>query len=128
MSYEEREPTPGHKIEDPVVGAILQSYSGDPKKQADVWSWLKAIARDKDMSRIKSRALTLERVPKEVRLGMLAMVVPLLQAREDVRVQILLREHTEVRTDIRLQVVEDRTRTLPPASEKDKVNTWRSTG
>lgn len=119
---------PGHKVEDPVIGAILQSYTGDPKKQAEIWAWLKSVARDKDLGRLKNKQLTLERAPKEVRLGVMAMIVPLLQEREDVRLQIMLREHHEVRTDIRLSIAEDRTRTLPPASEKDIVRQWRSNG
>jgi hypothetical protein len=115
-------------VGDPVVGIILQNYTGDPKRQAEVWAWLKSVATDKDLNRLKNKQLTLERTPKEVRDGVMTMVVPLLQAREDVRVQVLLREHHEVRTDIRLVVVEDRTRTLPPASSKDIVHTWRSNG
>ena len=31
--YTESEPVPNHAIEDPVVGAILQSFTADPKKQ-----------------------------------------------------------------------------------------------
>lgn len=110
------------------MGAILSAYSGDPKKQAEVWAWLKTVAKEKDLSRVKARTLTLERTPKEVRLGFLAMIVPLLRAREDVKISVLTREHQEVRTDIRLAVVEDKTRTMPPASEKDIVRTWRSNG
>lgn len=110
------------------MGAILSTFTGDPKRQAELWAWLKAVANDKDLSRVKLRPITLDRVPKEVRLGVMAMIVPLLRVREDVRLSVQLREHHEVRTDIRIAVVEDKTRTLPPASEKDIVRTWRSNG
>lgn len=110
-----------------MVGAILQSYTGDPRRQAELWAWLKSVAKDRDLTRLKNKQITLDRAPKEVRSGFLTMILPLLQGREDVAMRVLTREHAEVRTDIRL-VVDDRTRTLPPKDPRDKVSTWRSNG
>ena len=93
--------------------------------QAELWGWLKSVVRDRDLARLKRDSLTLDRAPAEVTSGFLTLVLPLLQSREDVRVKVLLREHREVRTDIKL-LVEDRTRT--GTDRKAAVAVWRSTG
>jgi hypothetical protein len=53
------------------------------------------------------------------------MVVPLLKARPDVQVKVLLKQRMEVRCDIRV-LVED----VRALASKDgrKVSQWRSTG
>jgi hypothetical protein len=92
-----------------------------------MWGWLKAVARDRDLSKLRNRdTLTLERAPAEVTSGFLTLVLPLLRLREDVAVKVLLREHREVRTDIRL-VIDDRTRTTGHDKLK-AVASWRSYG
>lgn len=123
--YDGREPVPNHAIEDPVVGSILQSFTGDAKRQGELWGWLKSVVRDRDLARLKRDSLTLDRAPAEVTSGFLTLVLPLLQSRDDVRVRVMLREHREVRTDIKL-LVEDRTRT--GTDRKAAVAVWRSTG
>ena len=97
-----------------------------PRPQAELWAWLKSVVRDKDLTRLKKDTLTLDRAPGEVTSGFLTLVLPLLQARDDVRVRVSLRERREVRTDLRL-VVEDRTRTTGH-DRKAAVTQWRSYG
>jgi hypothetical protein len=94
--------------------------------QAELWAWLKAVVRDKDLSRLKKDTMTLDRAPSEVTSGFLTMVLPLLAARDDVHLRVSLREHQEVRTDVRL-VLEDRTRTVGH-DRKAAVAQWRSYG
>ena len=107
------------------MGSILQSFTGDAKRQGELWGWLKSVVRDRDLARLKRDSLTLDRAPAEVTSGFLTLVLPLLQSRDDVRVRVMLREHREVRTDIKL-LVEDRTRT--GTDRKAAVAVWRSTG
>ena len=116
---------PLHAIEDPLVGNLLSTYTGDARRQAELWSKLKSLVRDKDVARLLRDSLTLERAPAEVTSGFVTLVLPLLLGRDDVRVRVLMREHHEVRTDIRL-MVEDRTRV--GSDKKAAVATWRSTG
>jgi hypothetical protein len=107
---------------------LIRRHSPLPAlRQVDMWGWLKAVARDRDLSKLRNRdTLTLERAPAEVTSGFLTLVLPLLRLREDVAVKVLLREHREVRTDIRL-VIDDRTRTTGHDKLK-AVASWRSYG
>jgi uncharacterized phage infection (PIP) family protein YhgE len=120
------DPAPPFAIGSPVIAQILQSYTNDPAKQVELYAWLKDVAGGKDISRMK-RVLEVERAPKEVRDGFLALVVPILKMRADVGVTVQLRERQEVRTDIKLSL-DDRSRTLPPANPKAIVTSWRSNG
>jgi hypothetical protein len=121
------EPAPPVTIDSEVIAAVLQNYTPDASRQAEMWAWLKAVAGGKDVARLKPTRLELERAPKEVRDGFLAMVVPLLRARPDIAVTVQLRDRHEVRTDIRVSV-EDRSRVMPPADKRSIVTQWRSNG
>ena len=95
--------------------------------QAELWAWFKNVVRERDFSRtLKMPQLSLDRTAAEVRTGFLTMILPLLRHREDVIVNVSLREHHEVRTDIKL-TVEDKTRTMGH-DKSSSVKMWRSNG
>ena len=75
---------------------------------------------------IKATApLNFQRAPSEVKDNFLQLVVPFLQAREEVQVKVLVRERMEKRCDIRVLVEDMR---AVHSKEGKKVAQWRSTG
>lgn len=95
------EPAPPFSIDDPMIGTVLESWTTDPGKKAALWKWLKAVAAEPDVTSLRQR-VQLERVPEEVKTGLMTFVVPLLQLRDDINVRVFVRERKEIRSDVRI--------------------------
>ena len=104
---EASEPAPPVDIHSPVVASVLASCSPDATRRAELVAWLKAVCDD-DFARIRPPRFDIERMPAEATVGLFTMVLPLLQLRRDLRLRVLTRERTEVRTDVRLLVQDNR--------------------
>ena len=88
----------------------------------------RGVARARDRQRRQHQGFVVEqlvRAPGEVKDNFLAMVVPLLKARGDVGVKVLIKERLEKRSDIRVLVEDLRAVT---SKEGKKVAQWRGTG
>jgi hypothetical protein len=58
-------PPPIATIEHPVVGELLRSYTKSATEQVELWTWLKAVAGDKDVR--NQPRLDFQRAPSEVK-------------------------------------------------------------